>query len=144
MSRSVRLDAAGLSGYDLMPDQVAWADEVWIGPVCIGLAGAWASGRVPLALIRSFRAHALGLPVLVNHLLGVDPVIYVSTGESVWLDYCVRAGGVPMARFPTLGVIYAISRQRCTWWKGARDPDNLPVPDGDSRWIPRAVVHLPS
>lgn len=143
MSRAVRLDEAGLGRHGLLPDQVHWVDEVWIGAVCVGIAGVWASGRVRLALIRSLRTHPLGLPVLVSHLLAHEPVIYVTAGDPDWQDYCERAGGVPLVRYTTLGMVYGISRQRCTWWSGTREPDNLPVPDGDTRWIPRAVVQQP-
>jgi hypothetical protein len=138
-----RLSAPEIELTGLATSDVRWIDEVSVGRVVAGLAGFWA-GREPLALIRSSGAHPLSLPTLVVHLLEFEPLIYVTAPEPDRVDYCRRAGGVLVAQMRHWGPVFALTRQRVPWWKGARDPDNLPVPDGDSRWIPRAVVHLPS
>lgn len=134
-----RLTDAELTAEGIRPVDVWWVDAVTIGRIDVGLAGFWRAGRAKIALVRSNGAHALALPALVRHLLTAEPVIYITATDPTWRDYCIRAGGVFMGSRRTNGDVYALSRQRCPWWSGVRDPDNLPALDAAAKWVRRGL-----
>ncbi len=131
------LSAAEALSFGLPSDQLEWAHEVKFGNGVIGVAGRWRNRALPLALLISNASHPLALPQLVIHLLEADPVIYINAPDARWQAYCRRGAGVLIADSRSLGPIFAVTRQRCPFWPGARDPD--PYPDERLIWKSRAV-----
>jgi hypothetical protein len=132
----LRMDAESLAARGVNADEVVWADALHIDGVFAGIAGFWASGLTRLALISSAGNHAMTLPALVNRLLEAENIIYVTAADPEWADYCRRAAGLCVAEHPVVGPIFALTRQRCPWWPGPRDPDFFP--DGELQWKSRA------
>lgn len=137
MTRAERMTAAELDAAGIPAGEIVWADKVFIGAVEIGIAGQWATSPKRLSLLLSHSTHPLALPTLVIRLLTADPVVYINAPDAARQDYCRRGGGLLVADLRLLGPVYAVTRQRCPFWPGARDPDNFP--DGDLQWKSRAT-----
>lgn len=137
MRKARDLTAAEVLSFGLPSDQLEWAHQVQFAGSVIGVAGRWRNRSLPLALLISNFSHPLALPQLVIHLLEADPVIYINAPDERWRAYCQRGAGILIADSRSLGPIFAVTRQRCPFWPGARDPDSYP--DERLLWKSRAT-----